>query len=259
MVELQYHKDCYQLLEQDPIPSVENEHLLRAIELDLGITIPSSVREWYSFSNHAQILANYSNTDHPIDLKKLGIPFERWLPYNSLDENFLPFLIENQGVCTWAIHLDGQDNPPVYVEVDSGLPPVWQPCADSFSQWVFCLVHDKLIFNRASFGAQAEPLSKKDEVFLFTKFRIGLKTYSWPGNINYRLHGQYGDLIIWAGSKQADWFLAPHPGGESKLLTQLWACGNLAHSLYGFDSDAQQYLQQFRLDSGIAAIHTTNE
>jgi hypothetical protein len=58
-------------------------------------------------------------------------------------------MIENQGVCTWAIALDGTDDPFVVVEKDSGTPPTWQMCTDSFSQWVYYLVHDGILLRRA--------------------------------------------------------------------------------------------------------------
>lgn len=240
-----YHRHTFELLDQKPKPSVESENLLHSIERVFDITLPAAFREWYTFDNAAQILASYSNRDRPIPLQQLGLPLERWLPYQPATDGVLPFMVENQGVCTWAIRLNDGDDPAVLVEVDSGTPPRWQLCAERFSNWVYWLVHDWHTLEQMRFQAQAAPLTDADITLLQADYHEIGRTYAWPGTINYRCFGAAGELLIWAGPSQADWFLAPNPGMEQALLTHLWACADLATSLYGMREEDQQLLEQF--------------
>lgn len=239
-----YHIQAFELLNLEPKDSVEGRKLLHSIEEELNITLPAAFREWYTLANATQTLADYSNNDHPIPISKLGRPFERWLPYDPVKNGILPFMVENQSVCTWAIRLNADDDPAVLVEVDSGSPPQWQLCAERFTDWVYLLIRDWLTLQRMRFQAQAIPLSKQDLAMLGETFQEIGRTYTWPGVINYRWHNACGDFIIWAGSRQADWFVSPLPGMEQALLTHVCHCGNLAQSLYAMTEEDERYLEQ---------------
>jgi hypothetical protein len=241
-----YHTQTFALLGHPPVQSSMNEQVIRTREVASGITFPPAFREWYCFDDAIRILADYSNCDSPFPIERLGATLDWWLPYRPLEDGVLPFMRENQGVCTWAIRLDGQADPVVLVEVDSGTPPHWQRCAQHFSDWVYWLVHDRLTMERARYQAQAAPLSRQDLKILDTAFRQAGRTYAWPGKINYRFHANWGDLIIWANDDQADWFLAPYAEQSEALLAQVWPCGDLAQSLYGINDEGEHKLQQFR-------------
>jgi hypothetical protein len=238
-----YHAQTFKLLNIEPFYSLENEHLLHSIERELTITLPAAFHEWYTVAHTTQLLADYSNNDHPIPISKLGRPLARWLPYDPVKNGVLPFMVENQGVCTWAIRLNGQDDPAVLVEVDSGSPPQWQLCAEHFTDWVHLLIRDWLTLQQLRFQAQAIPLTEQDLTILGAAFQEIGRTYAWPGTINYRLHNAWGDLIIWAGSNQSDWFLCPLPDMEQALLTHLWQCANLRQSLYAMTEQDERYLE----------------
>jgi len=92
-----------------------------------------------------EILATHSNCDHPTPLDRLGEIEQVWHKADSRDsapKSYLPTMTENQGVCRWAIELDGSDDPPVVVEVDSTSGVSWQHCADTFSTFVYTQVWD---------------------------------------------------------------------------------------------------------------------
>ncbi|MEM7131520.1 MAG: hypothetical protein AAF702_34720 [Chloroflexota bacterium] len=241
-----YHKRTFELLNK-PIPSYLGNHdALWRFEYRTGIRLPVSFYEWYFYEDNPKLLAKYNLDGHAIPIDDFSEPKDSWDDYNPLDENILPFMHENQGVCTWAIPLNMGDDPEVLIEVASGTPPQWQRCADHFSQWVYCVVRNHLTIESASFMAQAEPLSSADLNFLQATFEEGKRTYIWPGRMNHYFKGRLGDMVIWAGDRQADWFITPSEGAALSLLKHLWSCSNLSISLWSQDDLATQQLQEIR-------------
>jgi hypothetical protein len=82
----------------------------------------------------------------------------------------LPFMFENQGVCTWAIELASADDPRVFVEVDSGCPPKWELTATAFTDWLACQVEDKHVWSSTWFAAQAPELDDAGLKLLHQRF-----------------------------------------------------------------------------------------
>jgi hypothetical protein len=107
-----FHTATFRLLRTEPHVSPAAVSWVEDAERRLGCRLPASVREWYCNAKAIDILSRYSNQDPPIALKKFAV-----IEWESL--RLLPFKYENQGVCTWSISLDGSDDPPVYVDVDS--------------------------------------------------------------------------------------------------------------------------------------------
>ncbi len=70
----------------------------------LGIRLPASVREWYSYRNALPVLAAHSNEDSPIPVQEIAV-------LETAAGRLIPIRRENQGVCTWAILLDGSEDP----------------------------------------------------------------------------------------------------------------------------------------------------
>jgi hypothetical protein len=91
----------------------------------LGIDLPASMCEWYSYDCALSVLFENSNGDPPI-------PVAEFFVSESAVGPLIPIRRENQGVCTWAILLDGSNDPPVYVDVDS-VGTEWRLHAKSFS------------------------------------------------------------------------------------------------------------------------------
>src|SRR5262249_23315052 len=90
---------------------------MRAQEVALGITFPSSFVEWFGLREGADLLRRHSNSDDPVEIEHLGEPVPGgWgKKRDFVREGLLPFMIENQGVCLWALRLDGGDDPGVVV------------------------------------------------------------------------------------------------------------------------------------------------
>ena len=122
-------------------------------ERRLGFRLPAAVREWYCNDASTIILAEHSNQDRPIPLAKFAV--KEWK-----SRRLLPFQIENQGVCTWSIMLDGSDDPPVYVDVDSN-GTEWQIQAPTFTAYVHACVWDyEMVLGEPALAqAQNESLS----------------------------------------------------------------------------------------------------
>jgi hypothetical protein len=107
-VELEYHRATFDLLGIKPRVSAA---AIRAIEergRALGITLPDSLREWYSIGGAVRLLAEHSDGARPVPLKELGDP-------RDLGFGLLKLLDEGQGVAEWYACLDGSDDPPVDV------------------------------------------------------------------------------------------------------------------------------------------------
>jgi hypothetical protein len=96
-----------------PIASPDSESVLRALERRLHRILPRTFRELFALANGPALLGQFSNSDIPIPPPQLAEPLERWPGYDALADQLLPFMIEGQGVCVWAVRLDAGDDPPV--------------------------------------------------------------------------------------------------------------------------------------------------
>ena len=188
-----------------------SEAAVRAVESRVGKVLPGSFRHFLSADRATEFLRENSNSDVPIQRSKVGCPLDRWDEYDPLRENLLPFMLENQAVCAWAVELKG-DDPQVFVEVDSGSPPKWQLAATAFTVWLRCQVEDKLLMNSAALGAQGPALDDTTIWFLRGIFREGDTTFSWPGKTNHRFVNRLSRLLLWSGEKQCDWWVSLQPG-----------------------------------------------
>lgn len=243
-----FHNTTYAMIGGKPRVSSEALALLDSLEKKCGGHLPASFKEWYSLDGAWEILAKRTS-DHPIALSDLGK--DRWYVEGSRDfisEGHLVFMTENQGVCHWALELNGEDDPPVVVEVDS-LPTVkWQPFADTFSAFVEVVVSDWNYGHVLS--AQDVPLTDSDLDFLRQQFNEGPMTHNWPAKTSSRFRKDDQCLIIWAGEEQADWFLQSNsPEHLRELLNEVWNCGSLAESLYENDDIGAKILKEKRLEN----------
>jgi len=131
---LRYHSRTFQLLGIEPRRSPSAVEAVVRAEERMGRRLPESVREWYELENACCLLLEHSNHDPPVDVSDFGKPERDRLggaTHDLLAEDLLVFRWENQGVCTWAIRLDGGDDPPVVVDVDTQFTS-WIENAPSF-------------------------------------------------------------------------------------------------------------------------------
>jgi len=210
-------------------------------ERRLGFRLPPSVREWYSNENAIDILAKYSNSDWPIPLREFSL--KEWGKYR-----LLPFKNENQGVCVWAITLDGSDDPPVSVDVDSR-GTRWSLHAPTFSAHIYACVWDyaSVLDQPALVQSQNGPLSDGALDHLRKCFTEQAPTYGWPGRIQYRFAGDDQAVLIWAGDGQADWFVG---AGDDRTLDsavrKVWSLDDVGQSLYDCSAIGKAVLKSVR-------------
>ena len=238
-----FHAATFRLLGIEPRISRTAVSECERAERRFGFRLPSSVREWYSYEDALDLLTRYSNQDWPIPVRKFATT--EWNEYR-----LLPFKNENQGVCVWAILLDGSDDPPVYVDVDSN-GAQWSVQAPTFTAHVYACVWDYLlVLDQAGLvQAQNEPLSTEAINELRRCFSEQARTFGWPGNTQHRFTGEDQAILIWSGEYQADWFVGARdePSMESALRA-IWNLDGVGQSLYDCSGLGKAVLE--RIDGG---------
>jgi hypothetical protein len=221
----------------------------------MGRILPASVREWYELENARRLLLEHSNHDPPVDLSEFGKPqrdTRSGASHDLLAEDLLVFRRENQGVCTWAIRLDGSDDPPVVVDVDTQFTS-WIESAPSFSEHLYAWMWDysvglaKLRSDDLLIQAQNRSLSKDALAFLTNQFRAELVTHGWPGHTQYRFFNADQRILIWADPDQADWFLtADNEESLAKLVTSVSPVDALGEALWSHTAQGEALLTKIR-------------
>lgn len=247
---LQYHGDALHLLDRTPRFSRSASDELNSRERELGITFPESFREWYSLERAVSLIQS-GRDDSVLATSELGLPFKDWYgggPKDFVAENLLLFMQENQGVCNWAIRLNGTPDPPVVVEVDTAPCAVWLRCADTFSTFVWCQIWDLAPARSISVSAQVTELSRSDFRFLKAQFVERPKTYGWPGKVNYRFEAGESRILIWDGEDRGvDWMVWSRTAKQLQaVLKEIWHCGELSQQLYAMDDRASNVLATLR-------------
>jgi hypothetical protein len=210
-------------------------------EQRLGFRLPASVREWYCNDASINILAEHSNQDRPLPLAKFVVKVWK-------SRQLLPFQIENQGVCTWSIMLDGTDDPPVYVDVDSN-GNEWQMMAPTFSAYVYACVWDyEMVLGEPALAqAQNKALSPEAVNQLERAFTAQPRTFGWPGSTQYRFAGKDHAVLIWSAANQADWFVGAHDEGSLETaLRRVWNMDAVGKSFYDCSDIAMSVLAKIR-------------
>jgi hypothetical protein len=236
-----FHSATFRLLRSKPHVSSAARSDVDITERRLGFRFPASVREWYCNEEAIDILAKYSNQDPPIPLTEFAVT-----EWKSL--RLLPFKYENQGVCTWSIVLDGSDDPPVYVDVDTD-GAEWQPQAPTFSAYIYACVWDYVfVFDLAGLvQAQNEPLSTEALGQLRERFSEQPPTFGWPGSTQHRFVGKSQAILIWAGEDQADWFVGARDAKSLKSAVRtVWKVDDVGRSLYGCSEIGKAVLDRIR-------------
>ncbi len=247
---IKYNRDAIPLLPTPPQFSDRAVEGLGRRERELGIRFPDAVREWYSLEGAVDLLRQFSNTDHPVPIEKLGEPLPNWRragPRDFLAQGLVVFIRENQFVCNWAFRLDESPDPEVLVKIDTALEDEWLRCADTFSTFVYCQVWDYRQ-GGTQVSAQEVALDAADLQFLSATFPKRPSTHGWPGKTNYRFEAENGHILLWDGENRgADWFIsAKTPASLRAILSRIWHCGNLAETLYDITPEAADVLRDLR-------------
>jgi hypothetical protein len=237
-----FHRTTLELLGTQPRTSTAALGEVERTERRLGMRLPPSVREWYSYDGALPILALHSNGDPPI-------PVEEFSLTESTAGRLLPIRWENQGVCTWALLLDGSDDPPVVVDVDSD-GTAWQPLAETFSTYVYTCVWDYHVVLRqpALVQAQNAPLSPRALHALQGLFDERPRTFGWPGSTQHRFAGDQHGVLIWAtADQQADWFVGAFDASSlESALRLVWDLDAVGKSFYDGSETAKVVLAKLK-------------
>jgi hypothetical protein len=265
---LRFQAATFELIGIGPRLSRTALALWKRRERACGITFPASVREWYTFGGPklGRHIGCGRRTDYMLSLRELGEPISDWYGKPNADfvhAGLLLVICENQGVCNWAVVLDGSEDPPVVVEVDSSdkaksLAKIrWERCAASFSLFLQSRAWDhghSLRHPRLALCAHDAPLTPRDLRLLRATFSEGPQTFGHPGVKNYRFYAEDCSLIIWDGegrTGQSDWFLlAASDQAMMRLLRQVGRCGALVQTLYADADDLRsaRLLERVRAD-----------
>ena len=230
---LKYHQNTFNLLSLKPVISEEQLKLLDDVEYQHSISIPPSIREWYSMKEAMNILKTSILFDVPHPPQEWYNAGQFWqgniLCHDLLSEGFLLVLSENQGVCHWVVKLDGSDDPPVFIEIDSVQNFIWQLHTNSFSEFIYNIVW-KFIKkpDQIKLIAYTPMLTQADLSTLNQSFKK-LPTLIYPRN--EKLHRFISDsqsieiteeqraiCVIWYLSAQS-------PSSLFSLSSQIWDMG----------------------------------
>jgi hypothetical protein len=234
-----YHQATLNLIGEVPNISPQAITLLDQWEHIHARALPPSVREWYTFEQALPWLERYSNGGHPIEVAHLG----RKRRYRSggseqeidfLTRNLLPILTENQGMCMWAVQLDGSENPPVVVSFDYMQPEsTWHVYVDSFSHFVYTCVWDARVIQPdvALFGTK-EALLPEELLFLQKHFQQEPITYHFPAESNYRFSSEDQYILLQQYEYGLSWYLFAEEDNDLKQLVKtIWQCESLKKEL----------------------------
>jgi hypothetical protein len=210
-VPLRYHAQAAQELTGARGREVNADYLrlLEERERRLGVRLPESAREWYAVFGS---LRDCCGEDDPIPLEQLGEPLRlRGAEvYDAVANGYLLLMRENEDRCTWAVVLDGSDDPPVVLTPD--LAPYrrdWRPVADHFSTFIWARVWSRWgVLGADNLWAhtwvnRTSPLGPRELAFLRANYREGPQTTDWPGGVH--LHFANGEAYLW---------LNDHPGEQ---------------------------------------------
>ena len=156
--------------------------------------VPASLREWYSHPDAVAVASRQDRLRPPSELEVVA----------GSGRELLVFMDEDQGVCRWAVALDGTDDPEVFVSIEEA---PYRRYADTFSDHIFCAVWDWLNGSSYAASAQAGPLAADDLAVLRRALRALPSTWNWPGAENYRFADVGLRLRLWSAPDQCDWYL----------------------------------------------------
>ncbi|MCP5045462.1 MAG: hypothetical protein GY944_30910 [bacterium] len=247
---LTYHAATETLLDTTLVPSRSRSALIERVERSYGFTFPASLREWYSIPVALAILEEHSNADPPIGVEEMLGPRTDTIgggPHDLLSRGLIPIRYENQGVAVWAVRLDGTDDPPVVVDVDTQFRE-WKPCASSFSEYVYTCVWDyrKVLLQDASVCTDNIPFDQSQLAFLRSRFAEYPTTFGWARDQTYRFYRGGQAIMLWA-DEVADWNLGADTEEQlHSLIATVGHLESLQDHLYTGRAGGKRVLERLR-------------
>ena len=280
-MEIKYHQRTLDLLGREPKFSQQQAYALRAIQLQSGITLPESVAEWFSLVECEAPIR--FNDDHVLPIGRVQLKpnplfpndvrfgritnhgddiafwFDSVIGFMNIENNLFTVVIENQGVCKWAVELNEQADPPVWTRWND-VGKRWLPCVESFSEFVFARAWDTRLFPHLDthVAAQAKSITFSDLAHLEKHFELVHIDRSHPGydrTYRFQRNGQkirVSQFNPW-DNDQSDWYI----GGDTlqhleDAISTVWQLSNLSKALYHYkkDSPQQEIINRIREQRG---------
>lgn len=239
-VPLIYHQATFDLIEEKPIVLPEAVEELNHLTQTRGIILPPSVWEWYSLKKTVDILKRYfPSYGYACDAATLGTANRYWFngKYHEIDlleKGLLWIGRETQEVCSWAIQLNGSDDPPVVIsfknEETSRPFATYHLYAETFSRFISTCIFDGLTVNPddQTFGWRQGSLLPTELAFFRERFQEGPLTYLFPGQLNYRFFSGHQRMLIYEDENQTSWYFSAATDAELKqLLETVLQCDTL--------------------------------
>lgn len=191
-----------------------------------------------------EIAVPYSDTvvfpaRHIVEVGGSSKQFPGW------DGRVLVLSVENQGVCSWGLSLDGGDAGQVVVggNLPSGVGTVVY--ATGVADFVAARRWDARLFGKPPLlQAQAIELDEATLRTLRSQFVEGITTFGWPCATNYRFESDTVALMLWACSGQCDWWVSGGSTALAGLLPTLRQLSDLGTSLWSNDAEGARLLGQ---------------
>lgn len=237
--DMSYHIASMRLLDRQLPVSVAAQKEVAEAGRRLGVHLPRSVREWYSYEDSVAILAEHGNEDPPIEVRDF-----RLVEWKA--RRLLPIRNENQGVCVWAVEVDGSDDPGVWVTDGSHHEQRYR-LATRFSTYVFTCIWDyrRVLKREAIVQAGNRPLSGAALEFLARRFHEAPRTHGWPGTVQHRFGDESAGILIWASESRADWFIgAESESSLRQVVSTVWPLDEVGRELYGCSLPGKRVLEE---------------
>ena len=267
---LKYHQPVFDFLGEKPVFSRKQHDALKALEVFLKVKFPAAFVEWFSLEN-AESLITF-NCDHvmPVDrfevqsnplidndLRWRSIVFPddllwRWKSAEAygIDEKLLVFIVENQGVCSWALDLNDGADPQILMKWNEP-GKRWLQSSEKFSAFVFARVWDtRAWFSDFSLQAFGKSFSFADLAYLESHYDMLPVNRPFSAyNICYRFQKDGKQILIPQGYERSDCHIyAPTLPELEALVRDIWHLSDLSESLehYQPDSDLSKMLERIR-------------
>lgn len=269
---LRYHQRVFEFLKQKPTFHENYQAAISAIELFVKGKLPHSVAEWFSLEGASSLIR--LNNDHVLPVNSFYLSpnplfgnHPGWAtpelksddiivgavwnkPESRLiEDDLLKIIVENQGVCKWAVELDDSDeDPPVWMRLNEPNER-WRPVADTFSDFVFARAWDTWIMHHTPYTLQSVgKLFRLSEIgFLDEKY--GLIHHDCPHPAYHDCY-RFGDgdkqIRVCQGNPriikdQADLLIsASSLVAFEELVRAIWLLSDLSSSLYHYDPDSPE-------------------
>lgn len=228
-ISLTYHQAVFDLIGEKPIVLPQAVEALDYLEQSKGIVLPASVREWYSLEGAASIISRFPSCGYAREVRQLGDIVRYWLDrsYHEVDlleQGLVWVMKEHQDVYSWAIHLNGSDDPPVVVTIENeNLIPFtkYDLYVETFSTFVYtCAWDEPLVADDQTFGWKRGLLLATELAFFRDHFQEGPLTLNAPGLFNRRFCSGNKRILIHESEDQTNWYFYAPTDDELKQLVE---------------------------------------